>query len=217
MRWRWLITSTFVHGTVLSGTALLTLHAFAADRREPATISIAPSVPSIPAPREVPDLERPRVEDPPPVDVLPEPELRPPDVAFVPPELEFAPPAEESSWLELAAVTIRPPEAEPVEPPAKPAPESTFVEAIAHQSTNLAPPYPPGAIRRNQAGEVMLRVRIDADGDVLEVELLEPFRYPILDRAAVRAAQKWTFGPARRDGIPVASHKDIPVVFRLER
>lgn len=77
------------------------------------------------------------------------------------------------------------------------------------------PVYPALARRRGQEGEVMLRLDIDARGDVTGARVLASSGYPLLDRAAQQAGLGWELVPARIDGIAVASYVTIPVQFRL--
>jgi len=143
----------------------------------------------------------PLFDGPPAVRLRPEP--APPVVA------EPEPPAEPSPPI----VASEPPAQVP--PPA-PAPEQpSFVAPQALDAVNRPPTYPAVARRRGYEGEVVLRLAIDADGNVLDVTIARPSRYPVLDRAALRAARQWRFSPARRDGLPVAATKQVPVEFRL--
>ncbi|NVK39616.1 MAG: energy transducer TonB [Oceanospirillaceae bacterium] len=77
------------------------------------------------------------------------------------------------------------------------------------------PVYPPLARRRGQEGEVMLRLDIDARGEVTGARVLNSSGHPLLDRAAREAGLGWQLMPARINGIAVASYVTIPVQFRL--
>jgi iron complex outermembrane recepter protein len=59
---------------------------------------------------------------------------------------------------------------------------------------------------------VLLRLTIDAGGQVSQVEVRES-AHPALDRAATEAALRWRFEPARRGGEPVEVQADVPVTF----
>ena len=75
--------------------------------------------------------------------------------------------------------------------------------------------YPPRAIELNQQGQVVLRVRLDPEGNAVEILVHQPSGYQMLDRAAVAAAKSWHFLPAMRDGRPVSAWVEIPVRFHL--
>lgn len=75
--------------------------------------------------------------------------------------------------------------------------------------------YPPRAIELNQQGEVLLRVRLDPEGNAVEIVVHRASGYQMLDRAAVAAAKSWHFLPAMRDGRPVPAWVEIPVRFHL--
>ncbi|HEY2729466.1 MAG TPA: TonB family protein, partial [Polyangia bacterium] len=90
-------------------------------------------------------------------------------------------------------------------------------------STNLlAPPvvveqrqpeYPAEAAPQRLAGDVAVTVDIDAAGTVTGTTLARGVAPP-LDRAAMAAAARWRFQPARRAGEPIASR--VQLVFHFE-
>lgn len=80
---------------------------------------------------------------------------------------------------------------------------------------NRAPEYPAEARRRGQEGVVLLRLVVDATGDVTGVSVAESSGWPLLDMAAVRAARTWRFTPAMNAGAARASEATLPVRFRL--
>ncbi|WP_414641434.1 TonB family protein, partial [Archangium sp.] len=59
---------------------------------------------------------------------------------------------------------------------------------------------------------VLLRLTIDAGGEVSRVEVRESAGVP-LDRAAMAAALRWRFQPARRGEVPLEVQADVPVTF----
>ena len=78
----------------------------------------------------------------------------------------------------------------------------------------VAPQFPTLARQEKRTGEVLLRVRVDKDGDVRWILLEESDRY--FDGAAVRAVREWEFTPALRDGEPIAVDVLIPMRFRAD-
>ena len=87
----------------------------------------------------------------------------------------------------------------------------------ARLARQMRPEYPPGALAKGWEGQVLLRLRISADGSVQTLRVERSSGYEILDRAAYRAAQNWLFFPARVAGVPVAAEVKVPVVFARGR
>lgn len=79
----------------------------------------------------------------------------------------------------------------------------------------LQPPYPPGKIRAEEEGVVVVRVLIGADGRVKRVEKIEGddafFR-----ATAAQATKRWRFKPATRDGVAVEGWRTMTVRFELD-
>jgi periplasmic protein TonB len=80
---------------------------------------------------------------------------------------------------------------------------------------NPWPRYPAAARRRGIEGEVLVEVRVGADGAPAGVEILRSSGSALLDAAAVEALERWRFEPARSGGQPVAGTVEIPVTFKL--
>ncbi|MDY7219328.1 energy transducer TonB [Denitrificimonas sp. JX-1] len=80
-------------------------------------------------------------------------------------------------------------------------------------STPAAPVYPAQARRRQQQGTVWLDVRLDARGQLLELQLLHSSGVKSLDQAALAAVKKWQFLPEQQGGIGVPSRVHIPIEF----
>ena len=78
--------------------------------------------------------------------------------------------------------------------------------------THVDPVYPPAALAQRTHGDVMLALTIDADGHVSKVVVLESGG-TLIDEAAVIAARQWTFVPAMRGNVPVASRIRVPFHF----
>jgi protein TonB len=80
---------------------------------------------------------------------------------------------------------------------------------------NPLPRYPLAARFDGAEGRVMLRVRVDARGQVETVDVTTSSGHAILDRAAIDTVRRWRFAPARRDGLPVPAEINVPIQFRL--
>ena len=76
-----------------------------------------------------------------------------------------------------------------------------------------SPDYPARALRRRESGEVLLRIEVDPRGVPASVEVASTSGSRDLDRAAARAARRWRFRPAMRDGTPVAGVVNVPIRF----
>jgi protein TonB len=78
------------------------------------------------------------------------------------------------------------------------------------------PGYPADALRDQEQGTVRLRVALDAQGAIEDVQVLESSRSRALDHAAMDSVRTWKFRAAIQNGQPVASTIDVPVEFRLD-
>jgi protein TonB len=78
------------------------------------------------------------------------------------------------------------------------------------------PVYPLMARKLGREGKVVLRLTIDKNGNLQNVEVIDGAGYGFTE-AAVEAVKKSTFLPAKKDGKPVASRALLPIRFRLER
>lgn len=81
---------------------------------------------------------------------------------------------------------------------------------------NPSPEYPSVSRERGEEGTVLLRVRIDREGEPLEVNVRESSGYKRLDRAAVETVSDWSFSPAEEDGSAVRSNVLVPVKFNID-
>ncbi|RKH37219.1 TonB family protein [Corallococcus sicarius] len=76
-----------------------------------------------------------------------------------------------------------------------------------------APPVmPAGVPALTQAVRVVLRLTLDTGGEVSRVEVRESGG-EAFDRAAMAAATRWRFEPARRGDVPLEVQVDVPVMF----
>lgn len=86
--------------------------------------------------------------------------------------------------------------------------------AVYFTYKNRNPPhYPVDAIHKRQEGIVMLDVTIDASGNVAGVRIDQHGTNAVasLQVAAMDAAKKWKFDPARKNGMPIVGTMRIPV------
>lgn len=80
----------------------------------------------------------------------------------------------------------------------------------------VKPEYPGSARVKGIEGKVVVRVLVDKAGDVETVEIYAPSGAEILDEAAVKAAKKWEFAPARDNlGKNMSCFVLVPISFNL--
>lgn len=102
----------------------------------------------------------------------------------------------------------------PVPPPHVPVFQGSKVDN--RYAAALQPPYPPGKIRSEEEGVVIVRVRIGADGRVKEVQKVGSPDEAFYRATAEQAMKRWRFVPATSDGAPVEEWRTMTVRFRLD-
>ncbi|MDH4220798.1 MAG: energy transducer TonB, partial [Candidatus Aminicenantes bacterium] len=70
------------------------------------------------------------------------------------------------------------------------------------------PVYPEKCKKEKIEGTVVLEIKIDAEGNVIDAKILKSV-HPDIDKAAMEAIKKWKYKPVLKDGKPV------PVVFAV--
>lgn len=172
-----------------------------------------------------PVIEPPKPPPPPPPVKRAEP---PPQAAKPPAALRTAPAAEKISANDIvipenteapkstAPVVAAPPAPEP--PPAPVVKEEPLMEAkggVGHLN-NPPPEYPEFAADQGSEGTVILRVKVLPNGKPAEVKVKKSSGFSLLDDAAVAAAKRWAFTPAKRGNTPVEGWAIFPVEFKLQ-
>jgi len=94
-------------------------------------------------------------------------------------------------------------------------PMTVGFEEGASFAGNAPPQYPDQARNNGWAGTVLLKLWVDASGQVTKVHVERSSGYAVLDASAVSAVRQWKGNPARRDGRPVATEELLPVTFRF--
>lgn len=77
------------------------------------------------------------------------------------------------------------------------------------------PKYPDLAKQAGIEGMVAIRVLVSVDGRVIEASVLSSDVTPAMEQAALKAAKKCRFKPAKQRTIPVKAHVMIPFQFDL--
>ena len=88
--------------------------------------------------------------------------------------------------------------------------------AIPLLEENPPPLYPEAARRRGYQGSVVLKVLVNVNGGVDEIEIEESCGYDILDRTALAAVKEWRFKPGIKDGRKIRTWVKVPVRFQLK-
>ena len=109
-------------------------------------------------------------------------------------------------------------ETEDVKPVSAPtvAPRQARLDAPPKPKRNIRPDYPKGARQRGEQGDVILEIRVNAEGAVDHVKVGVSSGFAELDEAAVRAAKAAKFSPARSGRDPVASTARLKLSFKLK-
>ncbi len=159
----------------------------------------------------------PKAEAPPPeiVPPIPKPVARraptPPQPAPV-----LAAPAESPSPSPIAVAPPPTPVPAPIAAPPAPAAAPTPPRFDADYLDNPKPPYPAIARRMGEQGRVVLRVRVDAQGLPIDVQLHASSGSERLDASALQTLRRWKFIPARLGNEPVAASVLVPIAFTLK-
>ena len=95
------------------------------------------------------------------------------------------------------------------------APKQARVDAPPEPLKSIKPDYPKGARQRGEEGDGALELAINARGGVDSVTVVVSCGYPELDAAAVRAAERARFMPAKSGRVPVPSTARLTITFKL--
>ena len=219
-----LILSVLIHGLIAAGLiayleyapqpdVLATLDlssvelSFAEQVEE--TAAVAPALPSAEAERRTP---KPKVEEPPPKVKLEKP--LPPDAG----EVRFPEPKEDARLkTEDAKAKDERRETRDEKAASAPtvAPRQARLDAPPKPKRNIKPDYPKGARQRGEQGDVVLEIRVNAEGTVDGVKVAVSSGFAELDEAAIKAAKAARFSPARSGHDAVASTARLTLSFKL--
>ena len=99
--------------------------------------------------------------------------------------------------------------------PLQSAPRQARLDAPPKPKRNIKPDYPKGARQRGEQGDVILEIRVNAEGAVDDVKVATSSGFAELDEAAVKAARSAKFSPARSGRESVASTARLKLQFKL--
>ncbi len=72
------------------------------------------------------------------------------------------------------------------------------------------------AFRKKKGGEVEIKVKLDANGEVTEAVPDVQLEYGLTERAVYEVKNWWEFAPAFENGKPVPSEHTVKIVYRIE-
>jgi protein TonB len=102
-------------------------------------------------------------------------------------------------------------------PPLPVADDAGGVDTPARPLSRPAPKYPRAAQRSRTEGHVIVRLRVDERGRVVDVVVVEATPPGVFDEVAVQTAKTYRFTPARRGGKAISTTVQQRIVFRLAR
>ena len=105
-------------------------------------------------------------------------------------------------------------------PPPPPPPSEQATEFYAFDEPPVLvkfvnPKYPDLARSAGIEGTVLLRVLVGEDGKVREVSVIQSDVTSAMEKAAIVAARRFRFKPARQRTVPVKAFMAIPIRFKL--
>lgn len=157
-------------------------------------------------------------EPPPPPVVIRKEEPKPITPATTTPMPRVAPLPPPTADASDALAVPPLPAADTQAPPLAPTDPAPAMPTGVQLQYRTAPPpaYPIAAIRANEQGTVMLRVRVEPDGKASSVVIERSSGSRALDNAArQQILRHWRFVPAQMDGQTVAAEGLVPVTFSL--
>ena len=91
----------------------------------------------------------------------------------------------------------------------------TAPTASADYLHNPGPEYPDIAMDNGWEGKVLMKVHVQPDGKPDHITVTKSSGQKILDDAAVKTVQKWSFVPAMQGDTPVAGWVIVPITFNI--
>jgi protein TonB len=169
------------------------------------SVSLLPSAPEI--------RQQPHILPPKPLPVARKPVPAP---VPVPDPTVLAAPADSPSPSPIAVPPAPTPVPAPAPVAAAPVAAPTPPRFDADYLDNPKPPYPAISRRMGEQGRIVLRVRVDAQGLPIDVQLHASSGSERLDASALQTVHRWKFVPARLGNEPVAASVLVPIAFTLK-
>jgi TonB family protein len=96
---------------------------------------------------------------------------------------------------------------------AAPPPDTQEARLVQH----IAAEYPQDAARKGIEGSVDVSFTVTSQGKVTDVLVLDAEPSEIFNRSAVAAVRRWKYDPKTINGVPVESHQQLRLQFKLDR
>lgn len=90
------------------------------------------------------------------------------------------------------------------------------IDVLPRAVREIVPDYPADAGRQRVSGRVSLRLKIEADGRVSDIEVVSSDSPGVFEDAVVKAFRDARFTPALKDGRPVRALVLVPVKYEWE-
>jgi hypothetical protein len=72
------------------------------------------------------------------------------------------------------------------------------------------------AYKKKKGGEVPMKIKLDANGEVVDATPEDTLEFGLTERAVYEVKNWWEFAPAYEDGKPVPSEHSVKAIFRVE-
>ena len=95
---------------------------------------------------------------------------------------------------------------------AAPPPDTQEARLVQH----IAAEYPQDAARKGIEGSVDVSFTVTSQGKVTDVLVLDAVPSEIFNRSAVAAVRRWKYDPKTINGVPVESHQQLRLQFKLD-
>jgi len=82
---------------------------------------------------------------------------------------------------------------------------------LAVQTSGIIPPVSAAEVPPHFEQYVIVEVTIDTEGRVAEARVVSGVTTPAIEQKLLSAIHEFTYRPAKRDGIPIASQRDIVI------
>ena len=116
----------------------------------------------------------------------------------------------------IARASIVPQDRPEPEPPRDAIADRKALRKTVRLIKSERPPYPQEARQQGWEGTVVLRISVNAGGDVETVTTQTSSGFPPLDESAAESVKRWRFDPAKDGEFPISSKVDLPIRFDLE-